>query len=56
MAATVYNTEIELGIALKDSGVPRSDFFLTTKAQKISDIEKSLEASLEKMQTDYVDL
>jgi diketogulonate reductase-like aldo/keto reductase len=28
--AEVYNTEIELGIAIKESGIPRDQLFVTT--------------------------
>lgn len=41
---------------MKESGIPRSDFFLSTKAEKVDDVEGDLEASLKKLQTDYVDL
>lgn len=53
---SAYGTEREIGIAMKESGIPRSEFFLTTKLQGLVDAEKALEASLEKLQTDYVDL
>lgn len=52
----VYGTEREVGIAMKESGVPRSSFFLSTKADGVDDVEGALEASLEKLQTGYVDL
>lgn len=51
-----YGTEQEVGIAIKESRFPRSDFFLSTKAEKVDDVEGDLEASLKKLQTDYVDL
>lgn len=52
----VYGTEREVGIAMKESGLPRSDFFLSTKAGGVDDVEGALKASLKRLQTDYVDL
>jgi diketogulonate reductase-like aldo/keto reductase len=44
-------------MAIKESGVPRAEFFVTTKVWKgMSDISKAFEASLEKLGLDYVDL
>ena len=53
----VYGTERELGIALKESKIPRSEFWVTTKILgSVSDVEKGLRTSLEKLQLEYVDL
>ncbi|KAH0537828.1 hypothetical protein FGG08_005441 [Glutinoglossum americanum] len=55
--AEVYNSERELGIAIKESEVPREEFFVTTKLWKNWDnITASFEASLERLRMDYVDL
>lgn len=53
----VYKTEPELGIAIKESGVPREKLYVVTKVNNnIGDIEGALKASLKKLQLDYVDL
>jgi 2,5-diketo-D-gluconate reductase B len=58
--AQIYENEAEVGDALNDSGIKRSELFVTTKvwrseltAQRILD---STKLSLEKLKTDYVDL
>lgn len=55
--AEVYNTEPEVGEAIKRAGVPRSELYITTKVlPHISDPEKALNDSLKKLGIDYVDL
>ncbi|KAI9852053.1 MAG: hypothetical protein M1838_002022 [Thelocarpon superellum] len=55
--AEVYNTEHELGIAIKESQLPREKLFVTTKVFKgVTDIPKAFAASLKKLGLDYVDL
>ncbi|KAH6620737.1 NADP-dependent oxidoreductase domain-containing protein [Chaetomium sp. MPI-SDFR-AT-0129] len=53
----MYGTEEEVGVAIKESGVPREKLFITNKvAQGIDDIEAAIDQSLQKIQTDYFDL
>ncbi len=58
--AQIYGNEAEVGQAIDQSGVPRSDLFLTTKiwtAHYAKDaLVASLRESLQKLRTDYVDL
>jgi diketogulonate reductase-like aldo/keto reductase len=54
-----YHNEKSVGDAIKDSGIPRNEIFITTKQRGHSTLEnmqKAFDASLEKLQTDYVDL
>jgi len=53
----MYGTEEEVGVAIKDAGVPREKRFITNKAaQGIDDIPAAIDQSLKKMQIDYFDL
>ncbi|KAL9106355.1 MAG: hypothetical protein Q9227_008624 [Pyrenula ochraceoflavens] len=55
--AEMYNTEQELGKAIKESGVPRDKLFVTTKVHKsINDIPTAIDASLSRLGLKYVDL
>ncbi|WP_131973310.1 aldo/keto reductase [Exiguobacterium sp. s166] len=58
--AMIYENEAGVGRALKDSGIPREDIFLTTKVwNKDQGYERTLaafETSLQKLGVDYVDL
>ncbi|KAI9148824.1 putative ketoreductase [Paramyrothecium foliicola] len=54
--AQMYGTERELGQALKESLVARRDIFLTTKTTALDNVEAALEASLENLQTPFVDM
>ncbi len=58
--ATVYGNERGVGKAIRESGIPREDIFLTTKVWNDDQREKrtltAFEESLERLETDYVDL
>ncbi|MDL2362942.1 MAG: aldo/keto reductase [Patescibacteria group bacterium] len=58
--AQIYGNETMLGSAWKASGLPREELFITTKIWLKNygqrHLQKSLEASLKNLQTEYVDL
>lgn len=58
--AQMYDNEDAVGQGISDSGVGRSDFFLTTKVNmdnfRDGDLQRSVRESLRKLDTDYVDL
>lgn len=58
--AQAYNNEEEVGLAIEKSGVPREKIFLTTKVwidnYGYENTKKSIEVSLKKLRTDYIDL
>lgn len=56
--ASFYGTEKALGQAVKNSGLPRKDFFLTSKLwrNQMEEPLSAFKASLEELETDYLDL
>ena len=58
--AQAYGNEEAVGRAIKNSGVPRDQIFLTTKVWisngGYENAKKSIEKSLRKLDTDYIDL
>src|SRR5699024_2363430 len=58
--AQLYNNEAAVGAGIKRSGVARADIFLTTKVWidnfADGDLQQSVEDSLKRLDTDYVDL
>ncbi len=58
--AEAYRNETDVGIGIKESGIPRSEIFITTKlARANGGYDKALtsfESSIEKLAVDYIDL
>jgi diketogulonate reductase-like aldo/keto reductase len=56
--ATMYGNEREVGRALRDSGVPRDDVFVTSKLppDRADRVRETLEQSLEQLGVDQLDL
>ena len=58
--AAAYMNEESVGAAVKKSGVPRSELFITTKLwvqdSSYEGAKKAIETSLEKLDMDYIDL
>jgi diketogulonate reductase-like aldo/keto reductase len=56
--ATMYRNESEVGRALRDSGVPRAEVFVTTKlpAERAGRERETIEASLKALGIDQLDL
>ncbi|EUC57875.1 aldo/keto reductase family protein [Rhizoctonia solani AG-3 Rhs1AP] len=56
--AYAYRNEKEVGQGIKDSGVPRSEIFLTTKLPNTHHgaVQEALDESLSNLGTDYLDL
>lgn len=56
--AAIYGNEEEIGDAIKDSGVPRKELYVTTKLwnRDHKNAPAALDLSLKKLKLDYVDL
>ena len=58
--ARKYGTEQGIGVAMRSSGIPRSEMFVVTKVShedlRAADFARSVDASLTALQLDYVDL
>ncbi|KAI8371742.1 NADP-dependent oxidoreductase domain-containing protein [Radiomyces spectabilis] len=58
--AWIYGNEKEVGQAIRDSGVPREELFVTTKLwnnmHRPENVEKALQESLNNLQIGYIDL
>jgi 2,5-diketo-D-gluconate reductase A len=56
--ATMYRNEAQVGEAVRDSGIPREEVFVTTKlpAERTGEERRTLKESLRLLGMDYVDL
>lgn len=57
--AEMYNNEVQVGQALKESGIDRSEFFITTKVYShlhYADVVHACDRSLKKLGIDVIDL
>ena len=58
--ADIYGNEAEIGEAIEESGIARTDLYLTTKIwnsnRSEEGVKKSVEQSLKKLKTNYLDL
>ncbi len=58
--AALYENEEEVGRAVTESGIPREEFFITSKLRRnclgYESTKKELEESLKKLKTDHLDL
>lgn len=51
-----YNSQPGIGIALKNSSIPREEIYLTTKVEETDDAYQRAQSNLKELQLDYVDL
>jgi len=58
--ATAYNNEKEVGLAIRNSGIARHEFFITTKvpntSQGYDNTFKAFDNSMKALNIDYIDL
>ena len=58
--AAIYENEAETGKAVRESGIPREEFFITSKLNRnrlgYENTNKEFEESLKKLEMDYMDL
>ncbi len=58
--AEAYENQREIGLAMRDSGIDRSELFITSKVWRDNldyyDVIKSCDSTLKDLRTDYVDL
>lgn len=56
--ASIYNNEVEVGKAIKQSNVPREELFITTKLypNQYANAAMAIDEALKKLDTDYIDL
>src|SRR5437868_6596124 len=58
--AASYNNEKEVGLAIRNSGIPRHEFFVTTKvpntSQGYDNTIRAFDKSMKALSIDYIDL
>ena len=58
--AAIYQNEESVGCAIRDSGIPRQEIFVTTKPRNTNhsykEARQAFEQSMEKLGLDYLDL
>lgn len=57
--AAIYKNELAVGRAIKKSGIPRSEFFITSKlwiSSNYVEAQEGIKKSLKNLDTDYIDL
>lgn len=56
--ALAYGNEHEVGLGIKDSGVPRDQIWITTKLDNTWHhvVKEGIDSSLKSLDTDYIDL
>ena len=54
--AQYYGNERGVGDAIKASGIPRKEIFITTKLKSNQNVDRLIDQSLADLQTDYIDL
>lgn len=58
--AMIYDNEEAVGKAIKNSGIPRSEIFVTTKLwnddQRSGKVQEAIDSSLQRLGLDYIDL
>lgn len=56
--AYMYHNEAEVGRAVRESGIPREEIFVTTKLypNQFQDAENAIDEALEKLDIEYIDL
>ena len=57
-SAYIYGNEEQVGRAVRDSGIPRNEIFVTTKmfTTQFSNPENAIETSLSRLNVEYIDL
>merc|ERR1712107_181980 len=54
--ALIYNDQKDIAKAIKESGIPREDLFITSKIPGCAAAAASVDSDLKQLDTDYIDL